>query len=68
MKLPPAPDKYDKDDQASLRRALTEADQKNRKTQRDIELTVEHLILSSPNGTRYYLTVSNGGTLGTTAL
>ena len=52
----------------SVKTALEEAGQTSRKKLQDIELVDDHLILHSPNGTRYYITVTNGGVLGTTAL
>jgi len=53
---------------ASAKIALENADAENRKRNVDIELVNDRVILHSPNGTRYYITVSNAGVLGTTAL
>lgn len=55
-------------DWPSLKRALSDADNKNRKLGRDIELVSDRLILRSPDGTRFIITVDNSGNLGTTAL
>jgi len=41
----------------------------NRKKRQDVEIaTSERLILSSPNGTRYKIEVSNSGVLSATSL
>lgn len=67
--LPSAPLEYNTRDQANLRKALQEADQQNIKKRRDIYLVQgERLILKSPNGTTYALTVDNSGVLSTTAV
>jgi len=34
----------------------------------DVDMGVARVIIRSPNGTRYAITVGNTGTLGTTAL
>jgi len=45
------------------------ADALNRKKNADIELGQdEKLVIRSPNGTRYYLTVSNVGALSATTM
>ena len=67
--LPSAPLEYNTRDQANLRKALQEADQQNIKKRLDIYLVQgERLILKSPNGTKYALTVDNSGVLSTTAV
>lgn len=67
--LSSAPLEYSARDQANMRKALQEADQQNIKTRRDIYLVQgERLILKSPNGTKYALTVDNSGVLSTTAV
>lgn len=47
------------------RREIERADRNNLKRGRDIEAGAGRVILTSPNGTRYALTVANDGTLGT---
>jgi hypothetical protein len=47
---------------------LENADRLNRKTNADVEISSSKLILTSPNGTRYSVVVSNLGILSTTAL
>lgn len=68
MKLAQAPAEYSMADQINMRAALVAADRKNLKSNVDVEFVDNRLILRSPNGTRYYLTVSNAGVLGATAL
>jgi hypothetical protein len=49
--------------------AMEEADRSNFKRFEDVDLANnERLILVSANGTRYSVTVTDGGTLGTTAI
>jgi hypothetical protein len=68
MRLPrPAP-RYDLHDQAEFRTALERADNANHKRNADIEVGAARLILTSPNGTRYALTVSNVGALTAVAI
>lgn len=69
MNLPSAPDKYDQRNESAMRETLKLTDQKNRKRQADLEIAgKERLILSSPDGTRFSITVDNAGTLAATAL
>lgn len=68
MTLPIAPPAYSVDDQRRTRAAIERADKQNRKLRQDIEITSERLILSSPNGSRWVLTVSNAGALSAVAL
>lgn len=68
MKLPSATPQYDLRDQAQLRNLLERADVQNRKKGQDIEVLGARLVLTSPNGTRYSVTVDNSGNLSTTAL
>ena len=49
--------------------AMEEADRRNFKHFQDVDLANgERLILVSANGTRYSVTVTNAGVLGTTAI
>lgn len=69
MKLQRPSANYDFIDQQSLRRALELADALNRKKNADIELGQnEKIVIRSPNGTRYYLTVSDVGALSATTM
>lgn len=65
----PAPAAYDRQDQQTMRNKMEERDLNTLKRDRHVELQDGvAIILRSPNGTRYYLTVSNTGVLGTTAV
>jgi hypothetical protein len=67
--IPPRPpDTYSPRDQALLREEIRRADADNFKRGRDLEIAGGRVILTSPNGTRYALTVSNAGALGTVAV
>lgn len=68
MKLPPAPNSYSRPDQADVRRQLELAEQQNHKRNRDLEIGAARLILTSPNGTRYSITVSNAGAISAVAI
>ncbi len=74
MKLPLPPDTWSRDYQQRLNAELERTDGQNRKSGRDIELSAgdgvrkERLIMTSPDGTRWSLTVSNAGALVITAL
>jgi hypothetical protein len=54
--------------EAARNRQLEQADSENHKRGRDIEVGQARVILTSPNGTRYALVVSNAGALSTVAV
>jgi hypothetical protein len=66
--LPPPSPAYDANNEAQARRAIELADQDNRKTTQDVEISKQRLILTSPDGTRWNITVSNAGTISATSL
>lgn len=68
MILQRAPQTYSRDDQDRLRTDLEREDQGNLKRGRDIEMGDGRVIITSPNGSRFALTVSNAGVVGTEAL
>lgn len=69
MKLPTAPNVYDRASEAQRNLIIEQADQQNLKRLQDIEIVApQRLILRSPNGSRWVITVSNTGTLSATAL
>lgn len=68
MRLPDPGNEYDRSRQGETQRILEREDSRNRKRDQDIELAAERLILRSPNGTRYKITVDNAGNIGTEAL
>ena len=62
-------DNYDLESEVNRNLTLEQADWGNFKHFEDIDLANnERLILVSPNGTRYSVTVDNSGNLGTTAI
>ena len=63
----PRPKNNDKD-MTEMARQIEQADIMNYKRDRDVEMSNNRLILTSPNGSRYALTVDNAGVIGTTAL
>lgn len=67
--LPRAPNAYGKEDQDRLRKSLDKRDVETRKKFQDVEIAgSERLILSSPNGTRWSVVVSNAGALSAVSL
>ena len=69
MKLPTPPVKYDQSFEAQRNAFIEQMDQQSLKRQTDIEIvTPQRLILRSPNGNRWQLSVSNAGALVITAL
>jgi hypothetical protein len=69
MSLPRAPNAYSREDQDRLRTELDKMDAKSRKAGQDVEVAgSERLILSSPNGSRWDIQVSNAGALSAVAL
>lgn len=68
MRLQQAPEKWSPSYQNNLNTELASADRGNRKTGADIELVKERLVIRSPNGSRFALTVANDGTLSAAAL
>ena len=64
MKLPFPPADYNRDTEAQRNLILEQADAKTFKRDADIEIkTPQRLILVSPNGTKWKITVDNSGTL-----
>jgi hypothetical protein len=68
MSSPKPPPQYDQKDQTEVRRQLDAADRQNVKIGTDIEFVNNRLIMTSPDGTRWSLTVSNAGASVWTAL
>ena len=69
MKLPRPGVEYDQIEEQSFRRALELADTINRKKNANIEMGQDELIIiRSPNGSRFYLAVSNLGVLSATSM
>ena len=68
MKVPAPPQTYTPVAEAQRNFLLENADRLNRKTNADVEISSSRLILTSPNGTRYSVVVSNAGALSAPAL
>ena len=68
MNLPRPGERYERPTEDRRNRVLELADAQNLKRGEDIELSEGRLILRSPDGTRWVLTVDNAGNLGTVAL
>lgn len=68
MQLPRPSERYSADEQARIQATLQRADADNHKRGRDIEINPGRLILTSPNGSRWSITVSNAGAISATAI
>lgn len=64
MKLPRSDDRII----TEISRQVELADRMNYKRDRDLEIGQNRVILTSPNGSRYALTVDNAGALSTVLL
>jgi len=63
MRLPRAPDQYDRRTETQRNLVIELADQQTHKRDEDLEIGAARLILKSPNGTRYEVKVDNSGNL-----
>ena len=68
MRLQPAPPAYSQVEQNQFRALLGREFDVVLRSDRDVELVTTRIILRSPNGSRWALTVSNAGALSVTAL
>lgn len=68
MKLPRPPIRYDERFQQQQQAALERELQRCHKRNEDMEMGRTRLILSSPNGSRFALSVDNAGALTAVAL
>lgn len=68
MKLPIPQGQYSRTVEVDRNRLIEMADAMNHKRNRDVEIADTRLILTSPNGTRYSVTVDNAGVISTTAI
>lgn len=68
MRLPVPPVRYDPSLEAQRNSMIEMMDARNHKRGVDLELVDERLILHSPNGTRYVVTVTDLGALEATEL
>ena len=67
MILPKPMPSYDFRNEAELRAALEREDRNNQKLTRDVVIEGRRLVLVSPGGTRFALTVSDLGVLAAVA-
>ncbi len=75
MNLPKPPDKYDPGSEVRRNTELEQADRENLKNNRDLQITTKivlsgggQVVLASPDGSQFYLTGADDGTLTATAL
>lgn len=68
MKLPQQPLIYSRGVEQERNRSLELADKQNFKRNQDVELVDNRLILRSPDGTRWSITVDNAGVISATAI
>ena len=68
MRLQNAPAQYSSTYQSSINLDLEQSDELNHKKNQDVEVGAARLILRSPNGTRYSVTVDNSGTLSAASI
>lgn len=68
MILPEPPEQYSARSERERNLTLQQADLINRKVNTDVEISGERLILTSPDGTRWNITVSNAGAISATSL
>lgn len=69
MTLPTPPERYTQTVESERNRTIENADKQNLKRQQDVEfVSGARLILRSPNGTRFNITVANDGTLSAVSL
>lgn len=69
MMLAPPPPRYDQSYVVKTNQAVQQEDLRNRKKGTDVELGVgERVVLRSPNGARWSITVSNTGVVSAVAL
>lgn len=69
LRLPVATPNYDPVRESEKNKLIEQADQLNHKRTADLEIvTPQRLILRSPDGTRWKITVSNTGTLSASTL
>ena len=68
MILPVVSNFYDPRREAERQRVLEEADSQNRKTQQDVAIGGNRLLLKSPDGALWSVVVDNAGALSAVAV
>jgi hypothetical protein len=68
MRLPNAPIKYHSGEMQKAFSEIERSDNLNHKKMQDLEIGDARLILKSPDGTRYSVTVDNSGNLSAASI
>lgn len=68
MRLPDATGEYSQQQEQQKNLLLEQADTLNFKRFQDVEIADARLILKSPNGSRFSVTVDNSGNLAATSI
>lgn len=68
MNLPRPPEKYDASNESSARGLIEAADAQNMKKTQDVQIVRRRLILQSPSGALWSITVGDTGTISAVAL
>jgi hypothetical protein len=68
MRLPEVPNSYLSSRERERNRTLEREDRRNRKVEQDVDIGEARLVITSPDGTRFSITVSNGGTIAATSI
>lgn len=68
MNLPKVPSVYSPFVERERNRTLEQESKFVRRTDNDVDIGNERLILTSPDGTRFSVTVANDGTLSATSI
>ena len=68
MRLPDVPNSYLSSRERERNRTLEREDRRNQKVEQDVDIGGARLVITSPDGTRFSITVSNGGTIAATSI
>lgn len=68
MRLPDVPLTYNRLTETERNRTIELEDRNNRKVGNDVEIDNERLVLKSPDGTRWSITVDNAGVISATSI
>ena len=68
LSLPQPSAQYDQNNEAQARSEMMRADDQNMKKTQDVDISKRRLILQSPDGNLWSVTVGNTGTLSAVAL
>lgn len=68
MNLPSPSKQYDPQNEAQARSQIEQADAQNQKKSSDVVIKGNKLVIVSPDGTRWSVTIDNTGTMALTPL